>query len=71
MAKKKKSNPFPVELVVTRSGAGTSDLFYPAELTREEAMEDQDGTEERIAIYKLVKVLLPKTEQTYEEVDNE
>ena len=67
MAKKTKSNPFPVELVVVSNGAGT----YDTSLTREDAAANQDGTEDRIAIYTLVKVLRPKTELIFEEVNNE
>jgi hypothetical protein len=67
----KKATAFPVEIVITRGNAGTSDQFYLADSTREAAADDRDGTEDRIAVYALVRVLLPHEGMTFEEVAND
>lgn len=70
---RKKHRPYPEELVVTRVAAGTEDEFYGVNETRQEAADsiEADEAEQRIAVYRLVKVLLPEAETTFAGVEND
>jgi hypothetical protein len=69
--KKKAIRPFPGEILVLRNAAGTDDEYYGATETREDAADFRDGEDERIAVYQLVKVLLPETKTVFTEVNND
>ena len=69
--KKKAIRPFPSEVVVSRNVAGTDDEYYSVAETREDAADFRDGEDERIAVYQLVKVLLPETKTVFTEVEND
>lgn len=66
---RKKHRPYPEELVLHRMEAGTENEFYDIEEKRHEV--DADEPEQRIAVYQLVKVLLPETETRFTEVEND
>ncbi len=72
MKKHKKHRPFPEYVSVTRLEAGSDEEFLCANETREEAVENTEGQDEkRIAVYKLVQVFIPSTELHYIEVEND
>lgn len=70
---RKKHRPYPDDLIVTRVAAGTEDEFYGVNEILQEAADsiEADEAEQRIAVYRLVKVLLPEAETTFTEVEND
>lgn len=70
---KRACRPFPDAIFVTRLDAGTEDEFYVADEAVDGAVNNIDGTEkeQRVAVYELVRVLLPKAGIQYAEVEND